>query len=223
VRTELLLVQDTELGELYVDAQGRVVFRNRQAMLTEARSTTSQAEFGDGGYAATGEIPYASAAPSSLVESLVNTVTASNAGGTEQTAQDSASVAAYLVKTHTRNDLLGQTDAEALLWANAIKYQYATPRRRWQSISFNTPTPEVQGAHWPAVLGREFADRITVTRRPAGGGDPIVRDCFVRGITHQSDGVAWTSSIVLQSADRYSFFVVGDTTLGVLGANALAY
>jgi hypothetical protein len=220
--TELLLVQDTELGEFYIDASGRATFRNRRAMLTEARSSTSQAEFGDGGYVATGEIPYADAQPSTGDEGMANTVLASAAGGTQQIAQDSTSVSRYLIKTHTRDDLLLQTDAEALNWANAIKYQYAYPARRFATLEFNTPALDVDDVHWPQVLGREFGDRITVNRRPAGGGT-ITRDCFIRGVTHESDGAYWRTSWILQSAARYSFFVVGDPVLGVLGSNALAY
>lgn len=44
---ELLLVQDTEIGEVYVDEAGRVVFRSRQQMLEELRSISAQATFGD--------------------------------------------------------------------------------------------------------------------------------------------------------------------------------
>lgn len=220
--TELLLVQDTELGEFYIDASGRVVFRNRKAMYTDTRSTTSQATFGDGGYAATSEIPYADARPSTGDEAMANTITASMVGGTEQVAQDSTSVGKYLVKTFQRLDLLMQTDAEALNWASFLKYQYAYPARRFSSLDFRRARPDVEAVHWPQVLGREFGDRITVKRRPAGGGT-ITRDCFVRGVTHESDGVAWSTTFVLQSAARYSFLVLDDPVLGVLDSNALGY
>jgi hypothetical protein len=220
---ELQLVQDTEQGELYLDAQGRVVFRNRQALLEDARSNTSQATFGDGGYAATGEIPYADAVQSTPGDTLVNSIDASRAGGTEQHVEDAVSVARYGSQGHTRDDLLMETDAGALQWANWLRYQYSTPARRFARLEFNTPSPDVAAAFWPAMLGRDFGDRITVKRRPAGGGATIVRDCFVRGVEHQSDGAAWTSAFVLQGADRYSFFVVGDPILGRVGYNAVAY
>jgi hypothetical protein len=221
--TELQLVQDTELGEFYFDRTGRAVFRNRQAMLTEVRSTTSQATFGDGGYAATGEIPYADVKPSKRDASLVNRITAARAGGTEQVAQDAASIARYLTRSHQRMDLLMETDAAALAWANALLYQFGVPRYRFSRIEFNTPAPDIENAHWLQVLGRELADRITVTRRPVGGGDPIVKDAFVRGFEHASDGAAWTSALILQAADRYSYFVIGDPVLGRVGYNAIAY
>ncbi|WBB73227.1 hypothetical protein O7602_26665 [Micromonospora sp. WMMD1128] len=221
--TEMQLVQDTELGELYVDPVGRVVFRNRKAVLTEARSRVAQAVFGDGGYAATGELPYADAKPSTSDEGMANTVTVTREGGTAQTVLDAVSVSRYLTKTFTAQGLLLESDAEAEQYGRAVLYQFASPARRFAQVSFRTPRPEVAPAVWPAVLGREFGDRVTVRRRPPGGGDPIVRDCFVRGVEHTSDGESWTSALVLQSAARYSFFVVGDPVLGVVGSNAIAY
>lgn len=222
---ELQLVQDTEGGEFYFDAQGRAVFRNRQAMMMDARSTTSQATFGDdpAGYAVSGELPYADAKPSSSDDVVVNSVAAARAGGTEQVVEDIVSVGRYLRKTHTRNDLLMQTDGEALSWAEAILYQYKDPARRFARLEFNRPRPDVEDVLWPAILGREFGDRITVKRRPKGGGAVIERDCFVRGVEFASDGAAFSSAFVLQSAERYSFFVVGDPILGRVGLNAVGY
>jgi hypothetical protein len=155
-------------------------------------------------------------------DTLVNTVIASRAGGTEQTVSNGASVSRYTTKTHTRDDLLMQDDATALQWASALLYQYGTPARRFARLTFNTPTPQVEAVFWPALLGREFGDRITVIRRPAGGGT-ITRDCFVRGVEHESNGVEWTSAFVLQGADRFSFFRVGDPILGRVGYNAVGY
>jgi len=220
---ELQLVQDTEQGEFYIDAQNRAVFRNRKAALTDTRSKVSQATFGDGGYAATGEIPYANAAMSTPGDTLTNTISAARVGGTEQVAVDAASVSRYGPKSHTRDDLIMQDNTTALLWADWLKYQYSTPRRRFARLEFNTPAPQVASVFWPAMLGRDFGDRITVVRRPAGGGTAIRRDCFVRGVEHASDGVAWTSAFVLQGADRYAFFTVGDAILGRVDLNAVAY
>lgn len=44
---EILLNQDTEFGEAYLDALGRVVFRNRQAVMENPRSISAMARFGD--------------------------------------------------------------------------------------------------------------------------------------------------------------------------------
>lgn len=220
---EMQLVQDSEMGELYVDASGQVVFRNRQAAITASRSRVSQAVFGDGGYDTAGELPYADAKPSTGDEGMANTVTVTRAGGEPQTSIDEVSRSRYLTKSWTAQGLLLETDDEALQYAHAIRSRFANPARRFATLEFRTPRPQVAGVVWPAVLRREFGDRITVKRRPPGGGTPIVRDCFVRGVEHASDGAAWTTSFVLQSAARDSFFVVGDPVLGVVGSNAIAY
>lgn len=220
---ELQLVQDTEMGEFYVDAQGRAVFRNRHAMITDARSRLSQATFGDGGYAATGELPYADAIPSTADDGQVNVVSITRVGGVEQTAEDPVSKARYLAKVYSRSDLLLQTDAEALDYASTIRSLFSLPGRRFSRIEFNVPRPEAAASVWPQVLGREFGDRITIKRRPNGGGSPIIKDVIVRGIEHSSDGADWKAAFVLQSASRNAFFVIGDPVFGVVGANAIAY
>jgi hypothetical protein len=222
--SELQLVQDSEQGQFFVNASGKPTFRQRRHILTYARSNTSQATFGDGGFAATAEIPYAEAVQSTPGDTLINSVRATAVGGVEQVVVDAVSEQRYLEQSHQRGDLIMQTDAGALQWANWIKYQYSTPARRFARLEFNTPRPDVEAAHWPALLDREFSDRITVKRRPPGGGAVIQRDCFVRGIEHSSDNAAeWTSAFVLTGADRYSFFVVGDPVYGRVGLNAVAY
>lgn len=222
--TEMQLVQDTEQGELYLDAQNRVNFRNRRAALEDTRSRVSQATFGDGGFAATAEIPYADVDMSTPGDTIVNVISAACVGGVEQVVEDPLSKARYLPKTHTRDDLLMQTDPDALQWASWLKYQYSTPARRFSKIEFNNPRPDVEDTFWPALLGRDFGDRITIALRPAGGGTPITKDCFVRGVEHNSpDSAVWTSAFILQDASRYSFFVVGDPILGRVGLSAIAY
>jgi hypothetical protein len=222
---ELQLAQDTEMGEFYFDRQGRAVFRNRQASFTEARSTTSQATFGDDpdGWAISGELPYADVKPSSGDGSLANHISISRAGGTEQVVENSTSIAKYLKKTHTRNDLLMETDSDALAYANALLFEWSQRVYRFARIEFNTPAIEVEGVLWPQLLGREFGDRITVLRRPYGGGDPIERDCFIRGFEFDSDGAYWRTAWVLQDATRASYFVIGDPVLGRVGFNAISY
>lgn len=222
---ELHLVQDSERGEFYFDGQGRAVFRNRQAMYTDTRSAVSQATFGDdpAGYLTSGELPYADVKPSTGDAGMANHVTITRAGGTPQVVEDSLSIAKYLKKTYAPGELLMETDTEALAHANALLYEWSSQTYRFARLEFNTPRPDAEAALWPQLLGRQFGDRITVIRRPAGGGSPIERDCFIRGREMESEGSAWTSAWVLQDAGRLSFFVINDPILGRIGYNAIAY
>lgn len=170
------------------------------------------------------EIPYADAKLSSFDDVLANRITIGRNGGTPQTVSNTASIARYLVKTYSRTDLLMQTDAVALEYASALLYQHGTAVRRFTELDFRRPSFDVEDVVWPQVLGRQFGDRITVIRRPAGGGEPIQQDAFVRGVTHSvSLDQQWTTSWVLQPADKYSFYTIEHPQLGRIGLNPIAF
>ena len=77
---------------------------------------------------------------------------------------------------------------------------------------------------FPQVLGREIGDRIAVIRRPPGMA-PIVKQLFIRGITHTVDisSVTWQTQWMLQNAARYNFLTLGDPVQGSLNVNGLAH
>lgn len=220
--TELHLVQDSERGEFFMNAAGSATFRNRRAVLFETRSVTSQVTFGDAGIGA-GEVPYAQAAVSNDDATMANEVSITRVGGTTQTASDTASVQRFLRKTYSRTDLLVLTDAEALNVASWILSQSKDPELRFVSITLPVPEAGTGSTVWPLVLERELGDRVTVIRRPPGGGDPNERDLFIRSVEHSSDGANYTVTFQLQSAAKYAFWTIGDPTLGRIGFNAIAF
>lgn len=219
---ELQLTQDSEQGEFYIDATGLPTYRNRHAVLVDARSNTAQAVFGDAGISA-GEIPYASVTVPNDDVTLANRILATNVGGTTQIAEDAASEARYLVKEYPRDDLILTTDSEALSWAQYKLGQVKDPELRFDQVAFNVPRPDAQATAWPALLGRELGDRVTVIRRPPGGGDPNDQDCWVRGIEMSSDGEDWKTTLAMQSATRTNFWTIGHPTLGRVGVNGIAF
>lgn len=169
------------------------------------------------------ELPYADVTLDYDETQLVNLARVARAGGSTQTVQDTTSQAVYLTRTYDRSDLLLQTDADAANWAAWLVYQCKDPELRFSQITIR-PRRDPNRL-WPQVLGRDIGDRIRITRRPPGGGDPIIRDVFIRGIEHGMDlaNRDWVTTWTLQSATKYAFFVLGSTTLGVLGTNVLAY
>lgn len=221
--SELQLVQDTELGELFADGLGRAVFQDRESALSRPQSVDSQATFGDGGYAATGEVPYAEVTLTSQDSALANRVTITRTGGTPQIAEDATSQSKYLIKGYSPSELIMQTDGEALDRAQGILYRFKDPVRRFARLDFLRPKPQVEAVTWPLLLGLVFGDRISAVRRPAGGGSPIAGDAFIRGVEHASDGVQWTSAFVLQATDRFSYFTIGHADRGRIGAYPIAF
>ncbi|MFD0883718.1 hypothetical protein ACFQ08_04000 [Streptosporangium algeriense] len=212
---ELQLAADTEIGELYADAEGRVRFRGRMALLTDTRSAVSQATFG----ATPGVIEL----PISTDDAqLYNEVKITRVDGVEQIATDPGSMDEFLPHTFERSDLLMATDAEAADYAAWILYISAEPEARFDKIViYPRRDPTVL---WPQVLGREIGDRITCVRVPPTGGPSVIRDSFIRGIEHEVDGQRWKTTWYLQSATKISSFLTLDNaTTGRLDFNALAY
>lgn len=214
---ELLRVQDTEIGQVFIDARGYVVFRDRYANMLEAKSTTVQAVFGDG----VGELPFVDHGIVNDHQALINVARVANAGGTQQTAEDTDSRLQYLTHTFEKTDLLMQSDDAAADYAAFVLYMCKDPELRFTDLKV---TGNDDDALWPLMLGLEFGHRISLTRRPPGGGAAVTRECYIVGVAHEVPGPnEWRTTWALQPASRWSFMTLDDPTLGVLGSNAIAF
>jgi len=230
--TALNLMQvaaDSEIGQLYCNGAGAVVFRRRQALLTDARSATVQAVFGDlpGTVQAAGtELAYAAVGRASDDTTIGNDIQATRAGSSSlQEVKDAASIAKYLFpRTYARADLILQNDSDALNWAQWVLAVARGGEDRFESLQVDPAADP--GNLWPQVLGREIGDRIQVWHRPAGLATPVSKDCFIAGITHVWDSVqsSWLTTWTLMDASKYgSFFTLDNPTLGKLDSNSLAF
>jgi hypothetical protein len=233
--TELFLVTDTEIGEFYMDGAGRAVFRNRHALLTDARSNEPQAIFGPGTesdvyvdefteeYVSAPDLLYDDVAIAYDDEQLINLAQIARTGGTQQVAEDTDSQARYLIHSHERTDLVMETDAVAADYARFLVHLSKDPELRFSELRLR-PARDPDNL-FPQALGREIGDRIRVKLVPPGGGEVIERECFIRGIAHEVNVPTkeWTTVFQLQSATGYSVFLLDDASLGVLDANALTY
>jgi hypothetical protein len=221
--TALELIQKAVLaegGEFYADGAGVVVFRDRHAVLTSIRSNTSHATFGSD--TAAGEIVYVGTPGLSNDRTqMANTVRATVAGGTQQSASDAASIARNRERVADESELLLQADADALNWAKFVLGQTKDPEFRFTSLTLDTRADS--DLIYPQALGRLLADRITVVRRPPGG---IVdgRELLIRSIEHTwQPPDRWITTWGLQPVTTYSYWTIGHPTLGRIGVNAIAY
>lgn len=219
VLEEMLLVSDTEVGELYMTGDGKVFFRDRSGVVDDTRSNTSQATFGDGGGS---ELPYSNLTFSNDDTQMANHILITRVGGTQQVVEDAASRAEFLTKSFERSDLLFTTDAAALNMAQWVLSLNSQPELRFETITINPRRDEAN--LFPQVLNRQIGDRITIRRRPPGGGDMIEQDVFIRGIEHTIEPEKWETVWTLQSTGSGgSVFIIGNSTLGKLDSNSLGF
>lgn len=216
------LASDSEIGQLYIDGSGAVVFRNRLSLINDTRSATSQATFGDNPAGA--ELPCATIARADDDTTIGNDIQATVVGGNLQEVKDAASIAFYLFpRTYTRSDLILPGDPDALNWASWVLYISKTGEDRFDSV---TVDPQYQPADlWPQVLGRDMGDRITGVRRPPGMS-AVTRDGFISGVSHNFDvpTAVWSTTWTLQDATKYgSFLTLDNPVTGQLNNNALTF
>lgn len=215
---EMLLTTETEVGELYMTGDGKVFFRERSGITDDARSTDSQATFGD----QAGELRYKEVTLSNDDTQLYNRILAGGPTLATQQADDTSSQTEFLLRSYERTDLIMTTNAAALTYAQYVLSLSAQPELRFETLVLQ---PQMDDTDlFPHALNRLIGDRITIRRRPPGGGDMIERDCFIRGIEHRIEASDWYTIWTLQSsAAAGSFFIIGDATLGRLDRNPLGF
>lgn len=209
----LKIAEESENGLFQVRGDGKLLFHERHG-LWKSPHNTSQATFGDGGGA---ELAYADLEPVFDDADLYTAVTVEREGGTAQRAEDAAAKTKYGPRILEKTGLLISSDLEAADAANYLLTRFKEPFLRFRSL-------KVLGAADDSILaqllGRDIHhDRITVKRRAPGGGAVTVQDAHIEG--QQLDvtpGRPWEARWALVPADRFSFWLLGDATYGVLGS-----
>lgn len=197
----LSIMQDiaaAEGGGLFITAAGAVRFIGQNSLFSSPY-TTSQALFGDGAPDEP-ELPYKAALPLYDDEHLWNEVVVTPTGmqlptnqaasdplpedETKAKVDDSTSQARYFTRQLALSvPLVSLQDANSL--AYAYLQEYKDPR-----LYIGTLEHEWSGNDdvMDQLLDRELLDRITVTRRPMGGGAPMTGDYLIEQIRHHWDG-----------------------------------
>jgi hypothetical protein len=214
---ELQLVAETESGDLLIDPEGNVTFLQAYSVALSPRGAESQATFGDDPTGS--ELRYADVTLAYDDESLVNIAQISREGGAVQTARNDASVQRYLPHAYARTDMLFSTDTAAAALAGDVVDAFGTPRVRFTQLVLRPQRDPIR--LFPQCLGRRIGDRITIIRRPPGGGSAIQQDVTVRGIDHQMDGETWTTTFTLSATYRDDVFVLDSPTLGLLDTSRI--
>jgi len=212
--TALQTVTDSEYGALYVDTNGEFVFQDRAVTAGSIGGTVTT--FNDDG---TG-IPYANA-NWKLDDTLIfNSAQVSRSGGTPQTAINQDSIDKYFIHSYNLQDLLMQTDAVALDYAQAYVASRAETEVRCDGIELDLYTPNYN-AGILAALELDFFDPIqVVTTQP--GGSTLDRTLQIFGvsntITPNSFKVFFTTLEPILDA-----LILNNNIYGTLDYNVLSY
>lgn len=205
-------VADTEIGSLFVDRFGQVRFIGRRAGL-EATYLTSKANLVDEPAGAT-DVPYRTVAFEVDESDIVTRATVSREGSVAVTYSDSAARTEFGVLDFVAEGLLHDSDTYSSDYAQWIVNTRKAPETRVGDVQV-TPTRAPTVA-FPAILGLELGDRVTLTRRPKVGG-ALTRDYRVEAIAHTTAAKQWGVSLTLSpfnQANNLPVFTWGVTLWG---------
>jgi len=206
-------VTSTEYGSLYMDGFGNVVFQDRA--LTSSSVAGTPVDFNDNG---TG-ISYNNALWK-LDDTLVfNKASITRTGGTAQVAFNQDSIDKYFLHSYQEQNLLMETDAEALNNAQAF-----VASRQETSIRCDAVTLDLYTANYDAgitaALDLDFFDPITVTTTQPGSST-LTKTLQVFGVSHDIKPSNWKTTLTTLEPIIDSFII--GTNYGILGTNTLSY
>jgi len=210
----LTTVSTSEYGALYVDGYGSFVFQDRAVTVGSIGATPTV--FADNG---TGIVYYD--ASWILNDVLIfNKATITRTGGSAQGASNQASIDKYFLHSYFLDNLLMQTDAVALDYAQAYVASRAETTIRCDAIVLDLYTPNYDTGV-VAALDLDFFDPITIiTTQP--GGSLLEKTLQIFGVRMNITPNSWkTTFTTLEPV--IDGFIIGNVDYGVLGQNVLSY
>ena len=210
----LTTVATSEYGALYVDGYGSFVFQDRVVTVGSIGGTPTV--FADNG---TG-IVYFDASWILNDVLIFNKATITRNGGSAQVASNQASIDKYFLHSYFQDNLLMQTDAVALDYAQAYVASRAETTIRCDAIVLDLYTPNYDTGII-AALDLDFFDPITIiTTQP--GGSLLEKTLQIFGVRMNITPNSWkTTFTTLEPV--IDGFIIGNVDYGVLGQNVLSY
>jgi hypothetical protein len=155
------VIETSEYGALYVGPQGSFIFQDRA--LTSSSVSGTATEFNDDGT----DIAYNNAVWILNDVLVYNQANVTRSGGSVQTAINQPSIDKYFLHSYNQQNLLMQTDAVALEYAQAYVASRAETSVRCDAITLDLYTDNYNTGII-AALSLDFFDPITITTNQPG-------------------------------------------------------
>jgi hypothetical protein len=210
----LFTVANSEYGAIYVDADNNFVFQDRGVTAGSIGGTpTVFADDGSG-------ISYFDATWILNDVLVFNKATITRAGGSPQVALNQASIDKYFLHSYFLDNLLMQSDAVALDYAQAYIASRQETTIRVDAIVLDLYTPSYNSGI-VAALDLDFFDPITVkTTQP--GGSILEKTLQIFGVRMAITPNSWkTTFTTLEPV--IDAFILNNSIYGTLDYNVLSY
>jgi hypothetical protein len=207
-------VETSEYGALYVDAAGSFVFQDRN--VTAGSTGATPTVFNDNGT----DISYFNAVWR-LDDTLVyNSASVTRTGGTAQVATNTASIDKYFVHSYNQQNLLMETDAVALDYAQAYVASRAETSIRCDAIQLDLYTDNYN-LGIIAALSLDYFDPVTITTNQPGGST-LTKTLQVFGVAQSITPNSWKTTLTTLEP-IIDGFILDSSIYGLLDSGVLSY
>jgi hypothetical protein len=211
-------VANSEFGTLFLGKDGKVVFRERNAV-----PNTPDIVFSDEVVAGvyTG-IQFADVNIIYGSENLYNRISLENADVFPETAfaEDATSQAVYGPRTLSQTGLLIQEPEQLQFLADFFLARYKEPQYRFETVTVVLDT--LTTVNQNKVLDLEIGDIVQVRFEPSDIPPAIEQYCRIIGVNHDWTPGSKNISFALERLD-FAVFILDDPVLGELDNDRLAY
>ena len=214
----LQLVSNSEFGDLFIGKDGKVVFRERNAV-----PNTPNLVFTDEVVAGVYQgIQFASVNNVYGSENLYNRILISNAASPalEASANDAESQTVYGPRSYSQSNLLVASQSELQFLADYLLARFKEPQYRFEAVTVVMDT--LSTVNQDAVLDLEIGDIVQVRFEPSDIPPAIEQYVRIIGISHDWTSTSKNITFALERLD-FAIFILDNEVLGVLDDDRLAY
>ena len=206
-------IEKSENGSFFAGSDGTLNFKNRHSSFPSATTTV----FSDDG----SDIPYLEVNQPVDDDLIFNVINLTREGGSQQSAQDTASQGKYLKRYLERSNLLNSSDSDVALAATFLLAKFKNALPRFSQMVLNIDT--LSTANQLTVLGLELSSAIKIEITPPGEGSQIARQSVIDGISFAITPDDFTLRYNVSDAVNSAFFRLNDTVFGALNDDRLGY
>jgi len=208
------VIETSEYGALYVDASGSFIFLDRSVTASSVAATATV--FNDNG----SDISYSNAVWILNDVLVYNQANVTRTGGAVQTAIDQASIDKYFLHSYNQQNLLMQTDAVALEYAQAYVASRAETTVRCDAITLDLYTANYNSGII-AALSLDYFDPVTITTTQPGSST-LTKTLQVFGVGMSITPNSWRVTFTTLEP-IFDAFLLDSALYGILDTNVLSY
>jgi hypothetical protein len=214
LRTSLNAIKNAEFseqGSFYINPSGTAIFKDRNTVASSISGTPIE-------FNQTGGIPYRNLVFAFDDKLIINQAQMTRYGGTAQFAENATSIAKYFPHQYSAQELVIDTDANALNIAATYVATRAETTIRIDQMTVDLLDPSVPT---DTMIGLDYFDNVRISNNQPDGST-IVK-------TLQVQGLSWNISpnsmqvTVTTLEPIVDGFIIGSTERGIIGVSAMTY